>query len=1110
MARNIIQERDYIFSPSTRTITIPRYIAPERIMLITNITTSTVIYNFSDPTIGYSNISYDRPSYSVINPKGDTYISTVVVLDYNTTTMSSGDVLQIIVDDYAQVVTFMDELFDPVQKLRVATPQSLMDTDFEYSVQPSKWEALFLQNNYPSFFAKPTGGNASDVFSIVGDGSSPKSTITVTTNNTHGFVLGQVISVQETQAYLAEGTSLITYADAYTFKYIARGVVSGDITFGTLTTVYGGDIFDGAHIPGGSYPGAGTSYAGINTLNPWTATTDGAAPLSTVTAIFQNPHGVYPGTPIVVSGTNSFDGNYTVNKVATTKSLTFQLPRQQSQVSVPTTGLIATKGDGYVQHRPYDGGVSLTTGNNTMAAQTIRQTRRYFRYQSGKGVQFSTGAQLTPVYDVEYLTLNGGSIGTAYVTVNTVQDHGLQAGVGITMEGVKTNQAYNPYNGQFVVLEIINNNTFRYAVNLTSTVQTTDLRPAGVNVYVHAVYYYGAVTRCGMYDDQNGFYFEYDGAEMYVVRRHSEKEGMGRIAVTQFSSTITGTNTNFRKQINAGQTIVIKGSTYRVIQINSDTSMNVSPAYRGPNASGMRYLMTQVDRFAQDDWNIDKFDGMGPSGYFLDISRMQMIYIDYTWYGAGTVRFGLRGPNGKVTWCHRMPQNNANNTAYQRSGNLPARYEVANDPLYFSRLLAGGASGVKGTALSADDTILWIEDTHDWPAAGYIYVRDDNYCEIMQYSSLGPIDPIKGAAPIYISKRRASISIVYPDQPFTFSGTTDRVVFTPDSSITGAGGSAQVSVQSITQNCAPMISHWGSSVIMDGRFDNDANFIFTGGMIRYLAVEPGVQRPLLAVRLAPSVDNAIARGFGVRELINRMQLNMNAIGVQTNGSFRLDGLLNPLNISYTKWTQAQLVRTTTAASGTSGTPFLTISTADTSGVLGIAVGMTVAVANAPTTRIPTLTTVSSIVGNQVNLSTTLQGAITAGPDTVTFTPKSGYSGVPFDWGRDLVGSGSLAQVLYFDNTGPGGGNAKPASGLVLGGDSVFSFYTENGSTTSYNSSTFSLLSIRDLGNSILSGDGNVSTPGYPNAPDIMVIAATNIGTATANISARISWNEAQA
>ena len=204
MARNIIQERYYEFDPALGEITVPRYIARERIMLITNITKSTVIYNFSDPTLG-AEIEYIEPTTSVVSQLYPNYKETVITLTADTTEMDATDVLQIIVDDWSQVVSFDEVAIDPAQKLRVATPQSLMDTDFEYSVQPSKWEALFLQNNYPSFFAKPTGGNASDVASIVGDGASPRSTITVTTNNTHGFTLGQVVSVQETQSYLEIG-----------------------------------------------------------------------------------------------------------------------------------------------------------------------------------------------------------------------------------------------------------------------------------------------------------------------------------------------------------------------------------------------------------------------------------------------------------------------------------------------------------------------------------------------------------------------------------------------------------------------------------------------------------------------------------------------------------------------------------------------------------------------------------------------------------------------------------------------------------------------------------------------------------------------------------------
>jgi len=1098
MARNIAPE-DYVFNPTLKTITIERYIKKIHIFLIVNATTNQILFNFSDPD-KKATVSYIYPDTSVSNPYGETNYKTVIQLDaaISTAGMTANDTLQIVVDDEHQKVTFDDTFIDGAQKLRTSSPQSLMDTDFEYSVQPSKWEALFLHNNYPSFFPKGTGGNSLDIVSMTGNGVRPRSTMTVTTALPHGLTPGQVVSVQETLNYLAEGTSLVTSAPTpETFTYTARGVVSGDVLSGTLTSVYGGDIFDGAHIPGGNFP-----IGGVSTLKDWRATTDGAAPVSKVTVQFEQPHGVYPGALIVVTGTNSFDGNWSVSEVPTTRTLSFQLDRQQSAVSVPNTALILTKGDGYIVHRPFDGGVSLTTGTNTMGNQVIRQTRRYFRYQSGKGIQFSTGAQLTPVFDVEQMYLNGGAIGPAIVTVKTVQDHGLQAGVGIQVEGVITRGAYNPFNGDnFVVTEIIDVNTFTYAVNLTQTVSLTDQNPAGVNVYVHARTWYGAVTRAGMFDDQNGFFFEYDGTKMYACRRHSEKEAIGRINVTKDSSFVTGLSTQFRKQLVVGQSIVIKGATYRVVQINSATSMNIAPAYKGTSGLRTRFMITQNERIPQEEWNIDRFDGTGPSGYKMDIGRMQMIYIDYTWYGAGTIRWGMRGVNGKIVWCHRLPMNNVNNAAYQRSGNLPARYEVSNDPGYFSRMLAGGSAGVIGTQLGPDDNVLWVENTADWPAAGYVWVRDDTNCEIMRYSSVGAYDPVKKCAPIFIAERRASVTQIYPDIPFTFSGTKSRVTFTPDSSFTGVGGNPQVAVQSITQNCAPIISHWGSSVIMDGRFDDDSSFIFTGGMTKLLSVAAGVQRPLIAIRLAPTVDNAIARNYGIRELTNRMQLKLNSIGVTTNGQFRIDGLLNPNKLEYTRWTAAQMTTTRSSVTGASGVNTITI--ADTSGTNGIVPGMLVT-----GTGIGSGATIASVAANRVTLSVANSGTVSG---TITFTPRSGLAGIPDDWGRDLVGSGSLAQIIYFDNTGPGAGNAQTASGLVTGGDSVASFYSENGAGgTNYNISNYDLSKIRDLGNSILSGNGNVSSPSYPNGPDLLVIAATNIGTASANIAARISWTEAQA
>jgi hypothetical protein len=271
-------------------------------------------------------------------------------------------------------------------------------------------------------------------------------------------------------------------------------------------------------------------------------------------------------------------------------------------------------------------------------------------------------------------------------------------------------------------------------------------------------------------------------------------------------------------------------------------------------------------------------------------------------------------------------------------------------------------------------------------------------------------------------------------------------------------------------------------------------------MNKYLSIAAGVTRPLVAVRLAPSVDNAIARNFGVREIVNRMQLQMNGIGIQANGSFRLDAVLNPIAIEYTKWTSAQLATTRTSITGTSGQIYVTVG--DTTGTVGLAAGMFVTGSN-----LTAGTTIAAIAGNRLTLSLPLTGTATG---TYTFTPTRGFDGIPTDWTRDLVGSGSLAQVLYFDNTGPGQGQAQAASGLITGGDNIASFYSENGSATSYNKTDVDLTKIRDLGNSVLSGDGNVSTPGYPNGPDILVITATNIGTGAANIGARISWTEAQA
>jgi hypothetical protein len=65
-------------------------------------------------------------------------------------------------------------------------PESLIDTDFEYGLQPIKWESTPLVNNIPSYFFK-SGGNSLNITSITTGAQSPRSLITVDCGEDHAL-----------------------------------------------------------------------------------------------------------------------------------------------------------------------------------------------------------------------------------------------------------------------------------------------------------------------------------------------------------------------------------------------------------------------------------------------------------------------------------------------------------------------------------------------------------------------------------------------------------------------------------------------------------------------------------------------------------------------------------------------------------------------------------------------------------------------------------------------------------------------------------------------------------------------------------------------------------
>ena len=80
---------------------------------------------------------------------------------------------------------------------------------------------------------------------------------------------------------------------------------------------------------------------------------------------------------------------------------------------------------------------------------------------------------------------------------------------------------------------------------------------------------------------------------------------------------------------------------------------------------------------AQANWNIDKFDGTGPSGVTLDFSKHQMFYVQYAFQGFGDIVYGFY-VGGRVAFCHRETVANVLSAPSCRTAHLPCRVEITN------------------------------------------------------------------------------------------------------------------------------------------------------------------------------------------------------------------------------------------------------------------------------------------------------------------------------------------------------------------------------------------------------------------------------------------------
>ena len=83
-------------------------------------------------------------------------------------------------------------------------------------------------------------------------------------------------------------------------------------------------------------------------------------------------------------------------------------------------------------------------------------------------------------------------------------------------------------------------------------------------------------------------------------------------------------------------------------------------------------------KVSQVDWNLDRLDGTGDSGIRIDITKTQIIVIDFEWLGVGRVRFGFN-IDGITYYCHEVLHANSLSVVYMSTPNLPLTYEIEND-----------------------------------------------------------------------------------------------------------------------------------------------------------------------------------------------------------------------------------------------------------------------------------------------------------------------------------------------------------------------------------------------------------------------------------------------
>jgi len=902
------------------------------------------------------------------------------------------------------------------------------------------------------------------IFNATGNADIPQIAVNA---DDHGLVATDYVSNQNQANSNAEGVSYVYYANDNNFAYYPPR---------TTGTAVGYPLNQIDSIVRQAFP-----YTGAD-LDVLSITSDGGNP-STITVTTRYAHGLVPGTPMIIAlsaGTNASyaTGSFFATEVPSTTTFTY-LAKTGAAVSGSITGTVNVRSNAVFLPRPFDGGVILGPGTPTRGASAVRQTKKYFRYQSGKGILFTSGTMLQPTFDIVALAASGTAAGSN-ITVTTDIEHGLNAGAVIQISGVTTS-GYDDTN--YTVTSI--GSDIAFVVEAQNTLGSVNPE-LGQQPRVNVTAWHGASIRAGIFDDQNGLFWEDSGQSLNVVQRSSTQQLAGFVSVGTGSNLVTGDGTcRFQDQLNNGDTVVIQGMTHTVTSVLDNNRMTVVPTFRGvENLTRVKMALRNEIRVTQPNFNIDPLDGTGVSGYTIDPTKMQMLGVEYSWYGAGYVQWMVRGQDGAFIMAHRRPNNNLNNEAYMRSGNLPGRYEAINET---------PVSSLDG-AITDIQTTIPLRDATFYPNASVTYPV---FCmidsEMIKYSG------------------KAGNTLTGVTRAATFTQWTDGASRSFTSSA-AAAHSDNTGVILVSNTCTPLVNHWGSAVIMDGQFDNDEGYQFTFNRTNYgLPGVIGAKQTVFVMRLSPSVSNGIIGNLGERELINRAQLTLANMTVQVSaGRYLVEGILNPSNIDATNTTFSGLNNT----GGGFQPSFSQFSTSPryngetTGGVTSSLFGSTGGFAKSGTKATFSGTAIRTFAG--LSLTNVVSSGANANV-TVQLTPTGTvYTNSTTQITIQNAGTGyavgDTVKVLgnVIGGSTPGNDLALTIAAItteIVGGERLFAIPI---STT--NAGVLDLSSVKQIGTSAVPGTGV-----YPDGPELLAIQVTALTTQSSPVGeVQLQFQESQA